>query len=381
MKAAVLEDVAQMVVREVPDPAVGPHEVLIKVGAVGVCGTDLHLFQGHGNYNFDAQGRPIPLTVHPQILGHEFAGEIVEAGREVIDLRPGDRVLCDQGLNCVSRKRTPRCEYCASGDSHQCQYYTEHGITGLQGALAEYVAIAAVNCLKLPDGMSTEQGALVEPLGCVTHSSDRVDRARARYTFDGANGSERIRHVLICGAGPAGLLFVQYIRNIKGFDGLVISSDVREKNLGLARSLGATPVNAARTDLGEAVDELTQGERIHYLIDACAHPSVFVQAPSVLRKQATMLIYGAGHKGQDIGVIDPILFLEPTVVIGIGASGRFDSDGRSSTYRRALEMVSSKKVQNLPFVTHRYTALEDVHYAFERDFQRPDYIKGVLNCE
>ena len=109
MKAAVLEDVAQMTVRGVPDPEVGPRDVLIRVGAVGVCGTDLHLFQGHGNYNFDPQGRPIPLTVQPQILGHEFSGEILEEGREVKDLKPGDRVLCDQGLNCVSQGRSPLC--------------------------------------------------------------------------------------------------------------------------------------------------------------------------------------------------------------------------------------------------------------------------------
>ena len=379
MKAAVLEDVAQMTVRSVPDPDVGPRDVLIRVGAVGVCGTDLHLFQGHGNYNFDAQGRPIPLTVEPQILGHEFSGEILEVGREVKDLKAGDRVLCDQGLNCVSQGRSPLCPYCASGDSHQCQYYREHGITGLPGALAEYIAIPAVNCVKVPRDLLTEQGALVEPLACVTHSSDRVDRARGRYTFDAAGGTERIRNVLICGAGPAGLLFLQYLRNVKQFDGVIVVSDVREKNLKLAEHLGGTPVNAARADLVEAVRELTSGERIHYLIEACGNPAVYKQVPSLTRKQATILIYGAGHKGLDISVLDPIFFMEPTLVAGIGASGGFDTDGRPLTYRRALEWVYSKKVQVLPFITHRYAALEEIRNAFERDFQREDYIKGVLS--
>ncbi|PYV02258.1 MAG: hypothetical protein DMG26_11760, partial [Acidobacteria bacterium] len=76
---------------------------------------------------------------------------------------------------------------------------------------------------------------------------------------------------------------------------------------------------------------------------------------------------------------DPIFFMEPTLVAGIGASGGFDSDGRSLTYRRALEWVYSKKVQVLPFITHRYAALEEIRNAFERDFQREDYIKGVLS--
>src|SRR5437899_548857 len=267
MKAALLEDVAKMVVRNIPEPELGPRDVLVRVGAVGVCGTDLHLFQGHGNYNFDSQGRPIPLTVEPQILGHEFSGEILEAGREVKDLKAGDRVLCDQGLNCLSQGRSPLCPYCASGDSHQCQYYREHGITGLPGALVE------------------------------------------------------------------------------------------------------------------AVRELTSGERIHYLIEACGNPAVYQQVPSLIRKQATILIYGAGHKGLDISVLDPIFFMEPTLVAGIGASGGFDSDGRSLTYRRALDWVYSKKVHVLPFITHRYSALEDIHNAFERDFQREDYIKGVLTFD
>src|SRR5437879_12665479 len=94
MKAAVLEDVAQMKVRSVPDPEAGSRDVLIRVGAVGVCGTDLHLFQGHGNYNFDSQGRPITHNVEPQILGHECNGEIVEAGSEVKGMKAGNFILC-----------------------------------------------------------------------------------------------------------------------------------------------------------------------------------------------------------------------------------------------------------------------------------------------
>ncbi|HEX5482108.1 MAG TPA: alcohol dehydrogenase catalytic domain-containing protein, partial [Terriglobia bacterium] len=239
MKAAVLEDVEKMTVRQVADPSVSPREVLIRVQAVGVCGTDLHLFRGQGNYNLDSKGRQIPLTVEPQILGHEFSGEVIEAGRDVKHLRPGSRVLCDQGMNCHSQARQPLCSYCASGDSHQCQFYGEHGITGLQGALAEYIAIPAVNCVELPDDMTAEVGALVEPLGCVLHSSDRVERSAGRYTFE---GPDPIRNVLICGAGPAGLLFLEYLRNVKGFEGLILVSDLREKNLELARRFGGTPI-------------------------------------------------------------------------------------------------------------------------------------------
>jgi threonine dehydrogenase-like Zn-dependent dehydrogenase len=376
MKALLLEDVERLAVERIPDPKVSPHEVLISVKAVGVCGTDLHIYQGHGNWAFDAQGRAIPLTEKPQILGHEFSGEVLEAGREVKDLIPGDRILCDQGRNCVSQGRRPRCEYCLSGDSHQCRYYAEHGITGLQGAMADYIAMPAVNCLKVPEDMSLELGALVEPVGCVIHSSDWVERAHGRYTFDGA---EPIRNILIFGAGPAGLLFLQYLRNVKQFAGLILVADLREQNLRLVEAFGGTPLNAVREDLLIAVNDHTQGERAHLVIDACGSAEIFRQIPGMLRKQGTLLIYGGGHKGHDFSILDPILFLEPTLVASIGASGGFDAGGRSTTYRRALELVSSGKVKVAPFVTHRYDGLEKIHWAFEQDFQRQDYIKGVLN--
>jgi threonine dehydrogenase-like Zn-dependent dehydrogenase len=386
MKAVLLEDVRKMRVGTVTDPEVGPRGVLLRVGAVGVCGTDLHLFHGDGNYNFDAQGRPIPLTTQPQILGHEFTGEVAEVGRDVKDLKPGDRVLCDQGRNCMSEGRERLCPYCASGDSHQCQYYREHGIMGLPGAMAEYVSIPAVNCVKLNDETSFEQGALAEPLACIAHSSDRVDRSASRYAFGGrqqqpTNG-ERIRNVLIFGAGPAGLLFLQYIRNVKRFDGPIFVADVREQNLKFVADFGGTPVNAAKVDMEKTIEELTKGERIYYLIEACGNGAVYKLMPGLLRKQGTLLIFGAGHReGNDLNLLDPIAFLEPTFVISIGASGGFDPDGRPTIYRRSLELVSSGKVQALPFVTHRYSALDQIHKAFEEDFMRQDYIKGILNLQ
>ncbi|HEX5484181.1 MAG TPA: zinc-binding dehydrogenase, partial [Terriglobia bacterium] len=183
----------------------------------------------------------------------------------------------------------------------------------------------------------------------------------------------------ICGAGPAGLLFLEYLRNVKGFEGLILVSDLREKNLELARRFGGTPINVSRQNLVEAVQELTAGERIHYLIESCGNPIIFEQIPALLRKQGTVLLYGHGHKGRDIGLMGNVLFLEPVLVAAVGASGGFDPGGRPEIYRRARDLTASGKIQALPFVTHRYNALEEIHNAFERDFQREDYIKGLLN--
>jgi L-iditol 2-dehydrogenase len=378
MKALVLEDVEKLAVRDVPQPRISSREVLIRVKAVGLCGTDLHLYRGHGNYRFDASGRPIPLALQPQILGHEFCGMVVETGSEVRDLRPGDEVLCDQGRNCISQGRPQLCPFCASGDSHQCESYQEHGITGPPGALAEFIAMPAVNCIKLPAGMPSEEAALVEPVGCILHASHRVERETARFTFE---GSERIRHILICGAGPAGLLFLQYLRNVRQFDGVILMSDLRPMNLALATRLGAVTIDLREKNLVECVREQTSGERIHYLIDACGHGSVLAQIPGLLRKQGTVLLYGHGHKGYDVSLLGAILFLEPALVAAVGASGGFDVDGRPSTYRRALELVASGKVAAAPFVTHRYRSLDDLPAAFGRDFTREDYVKGVLALE
>ena len=106
--------------------------------------------------------------------------------------------------------------------------------------------------------------------------------------------------------------------------------------------------------------------------------AVLEQIPSLLRKRGTVLLYGHGHKGRDIGLWANILFIEPTLVAAVGASGGFDADGRPTTYRRSLELISSGKIQVQPFVTPTYGALEEVHRAFEQDFEKPDYIKGVL---
>src|SRR5437763_9546837 len=205
MRAGVLCDVAQVEVRDVPLPVANAHEVIVRVSAVGLCGTDAHIFAGHANYNTDEYGQPIPFDVVPQILGHEISGSVEETGTEVNDLAPGDRVVIDQGLNCVSLRRETLCEYCRTGDSHQCEFYAEHGITGLPGGLAEYISVPAVNAIRIRGGLDMAQAALVEALGCGSHAADAVDHANSRYRLNRASANPRVRSVLVCGARPAGL--------------------------------------------------------------------------------------------------------------------------------------------------------------------------------
>jgi L-iditol 2-dehydrogenase len=374
MKALALYAPEKMELREFPRPEVRPRDVLIKSGAVGLCGTDFHIYQGHANYNTDDSGRLIPLEERPQILGHEFCGEVVETGAEVKDLKPGDRVVVDQGINCMSRAEAQLCEYCATGHAHQCANYREHGITGLPGALADFVAAPAINAVKIESDLPLEQAALTEPLACITHSCEMLMRASTRYAF---GGERPIRSALICGAGPAGLLFTQYLRNVLGYDGLLIVSEPGAVRRRLAADYGATVIDPSSDDLVEAVEELTAGERVQLLIEAAGVAQLFKQIPRLARKQATMLLYGHGHHGVDLGVLNNIQFIELTMVTPTGASGDFDADGRNYVYRKSLELISGGKINVSKFITHRYQSLESVTRAFTNDRLGADYIKGV----
>jgi len=374
MRAVVLEDVGKLNIREIPRPQPKAKDLLLKVGAVGICGTDLHIFQGHCNYNFDQTGRPIPLTEQPQILGHEICGTVIDLGGEVEDFRAGDRVLVDQGINCYSAGRAP-CEYCLSGASHQCENYQEHGITGLQGAMAEYIAVPANNAIKLPEDLPFEQAVVSEPLACILHAGDMLERAATRYRFDGPNP---IRYLLICGAGPAGLLFLQYFKNVKKFEGPIFVSDFKPRRLELAAALGAVTIDLNKQSLQQAIHELTDGYRLNLLVEASGSGALFEDIPRVLRRQGTVLLYGHGQKGKELNVLNASQFIEAYLVVSTGASGGFDQQHHPIIYRRAMELIYNGTVAAQPIVTHIYRSFEHLQQAFAKDFQEPDYIKGVF---
>ena len=378
MKASVLYDVARLEVRDVPCPAISPYEVLVKTTAVGLCGTDAHIFAGHANYNTNEYGQPISLAVQPQILGHEISGVIEEAGSAVKNLRAGDRVVIDQGLNCVSRRREVLCEYCRSGHSHQCEFYREHGITGLPGGLAEFIAVPAVNAVKITTPIEPAAAALVEPLGCIIHSSDTVAKSRARHAINSTAPESRVRSVLICGAGPAGLLFTQYLRNVLGYEGCLIVSDPNEHKRRLAKRFGANEAIDPNDDLVEVVREHTGGKGVEHLIEASGSGEVFRALPGLICKQATVLLYGHGHAGTDLSVLSSILFKEPMLVSSVGASGGFEADGRPSVYVRSLDLIEGRQVEVAPMITHQYKSLNDVELALSQEIHSPDYVKGVV---
>jgi threonine dehydrogenase-like Zn-dependent dehydrogenase len=378
MRAAVLADVGRLEIRDVPVTPPGPGEVLLRVAAVGLCGTDFHIYGGHGNYHTDQAGRPIPLSVSPQILGHELVGVVSEVGTGVVDLAVGDRVIADQGRNCVSAGRLPLCEYCATGDSHQCAQYAEHGITGLPGALAECITLPAANALKVETELPTDDLALAEPLGCVVHSTDLLLKSATRFRLRDVDPVHRVDTIVIFGGGPAGLLFTQYLRSSLGFEGVIVLSDPNPLKRSLAAAMGATTLDPIAEDLTAFVSEQSSGRRAELIIDASGAGAVFRDMPRLLRKQGTVLLYGHGHAGVDMSALNNLQFLEPTLLSPVGASGGFEPDGRPSTYRRALGLLETGKVQVGSFITHRYGSLDEVPAAFAGAHEALDYVKGVV---
>ena len=373
MKAAVLVEVGRIEIRDLPVPTAGPQQVLVRTTGVGICGTDLHIYRGSANYNRDPAGRPVPLSSQPQILGHEIAGTVEEVGREVRDLKAGDRVVVDQGLNCSSQRIEPLCEYCSSGDSHQCLYYKEHGITGLPGGFAQYLAIPAVNAHRVEGSLTSSEMPLAEPLGCVLHALEFVERGVGRYSL---TGDQRARNVLILGSGPAGLLFLQYLRNVIEFEGPIYVADINPEKLRIAREFGATVLEYTGDELVREVMERTQGERIHYLVEATGAGAVFGFLPGLLRKQATVILYGHGHEGAEMTQLNALQFLEPHLFSPVGASGALGPDGRSLTYRKAIDHLLSGRVRTRPLISHPCT-LEALPQVFEHGCLRSDFMKAV----
>jgi L-iditol 2-dehydrogenase len=382
MRASVLVDAGRLEVRDVERPEVSPHGLLLRVASVGLCGTDHHIFSGEANYTTDERGVPIPLSVRPQILGHEFAGVVEEIGAEVRDLAPGDRVVVDQGINCRSARREPACEYCATGHSHQCERYLEHGIASLPGALADYIAVPAVNAIRVDADLASTEAALVEPLACVLHAVESLERAAsARYRLADGDPARRVRTALVFGAGPAGLLFVQHLREVTGFDGKLLVAEPNARKRALAEQMGAETIDPTTTDIVGEIAARTDGRRVELVVEASGAGAVFPVLPGVMRKQGSLLLYGHGHGGVDMSALNAVQFMEPALVTPTGASGGFDADGRPSIYRRALGLIASRRVAVAPIVSHRYDALEQVSRAFTEDYHAPDFVKGVVTLD
>src|SRR5688572_6606674 len=232
MKALLLKEYRSLEVVDFPKPDVGPHEVLVRVGACGICGSDVHGYDG-------STGRRIP----PLVMGHEAAGVIEHVGGEVQDYAVGDRVTFDSTVSCGE------CEYCRSGRINLCDNRQVLGVScgdyRRHGAFAEYVAVPERILYKLPGSLPLEHAALIEAMSVAVHA---VKRSPPKRDDD----------VVVVGSGMIGLLVIQVLRHY-GCRRL-IAVDVDDDRLSLAKRLGATEViNARSQDAAKQISELTDG--------------------------------------------------------------------------------------------------------------------------
>ena len=217
MRAVVWEEPGKLALAEVPDPAPGHGELIVQVGACGICGTDVHIADGE-----------FPPTPYPIVPGHEFAGRVVALGEGVPgEWRGGERVAVDPSLFCG------HCPACHAGRGNLCANWNAIGDT-VDGAFAEYVKVPAANAYPIPDSVSDAQGALIEPLSCAVHGARRL-------------GPVVGEDVLVMGAGTMGLLLMQLLN--RGGARSVAVVDRKASRLESATAAGAAAVATDVADL------------------------------------------------------------------------------------------------------------------------------------
>lgn len=264
MKAAVMHKPGHIVIEEMPVPAPASDEVLIKVMAVGVCGSDVHYFE---------HGRIGPYVVRkPIILGHECAGIVVACGENVSRFAPGDRVAVEPGVTCG------RCEQCKSGRYNLCPDVQFLATPPVDGAFVQYITHREDFVFPIPDHVSFEEAAMAEPLSVGIHALNRA-------------GFKPGQDVAIIGMGPVGLLAVAAAKAFGA--SRIIVSDLEENRLQAALQLGATDAVSGKTgDAAERMMELTGKRGVDLAIETAGHPRALQTAMRVIRRGGKLSIVG-----------------------------------------------------------------------------------------
>lgn len=311
MLAAVLHKPGDMRLEQIPVPEIGGHEVLIAVKRVGICGTDPHIFRG----TF-----PVP---YPLVQGHEFSGEVVAIGHAVTTVKIGDRVTADINMSCG------KCFYCRMGQKLFCESIKQIGVH-TDGAFAQYMKAPEANIYKIPEEMTWEEAAYIEPLACAIRGQDR-----ANITM----GST----VAIIGAGPMGLVHAQ-LSKMNGA-GKVIISEMNAVRLAKARELGVDHViNAAEEDPVQAVRDLTEGRGADFVIEAVGAIPTYNQAFQMVRKGGTLVTYGAAPATATMEIKPFEIYSKELTIVGSYA-GTYD------TWVKALALVSGKRFKPADIIT------------------------------
>lgn len=271
MKGAVFYGKHDLRMEDCPMPMVGEEEVLIEVKACGVCGTDVHIYEGDEGA---AQVTP------PTILGHEFSGVVAAVGGKVRDFQKGDRVCIDPNYYCGS------CEFCRNGVAHYCTRMTGYGTT-VNGGFAQYCSVNEKQVYHLGDHTSFEEGAMAEPVACCLHGIDMCNIRPGQ-------------HVLVFGGGMIGLLMVQ-LAKLEGAAKVILAEPVESKRK-TGEKLGADiTVDPLAKDLKKVLQE--KGiHQIDVVIECVGKPATIEQAIKVAGKKSVVMMFGLTKPDETISV-------------------------------------------------------------------------------
>ncbi|MGH9599497.1 MAG: galactitol-1-phosphate 5-dehydrogenase [Terracidiphilus sp.] len=341
MKALLLKEYSHLEIAELPLPAVGPDEVLVRVEACGICGSDVHGYDG-------SSGRRIP----PSVMGHEAAGTVAAVGTGVHEYKEGDRVTFDSTVYCGE------CEFCVRGELNLCDNRQVIGVSCADyrrhGAFAEYVVVPERILYRLPDNFDFAEAAMLEAVSVALHAV-RVSQAAGGET------------ALVIGAGMIGLLILQALR-AAGCSRVFIA-DVDATRLELARRIGAdVALHCSGADLVAEVMKVTAGRGVDLAFEAVGRNETVAAAIDCTRKGGAVTL---------VGNIAPevTLPLQKVVSRQLRLQGSCASSGE---YPRAIELVASGKIQVKPLIT-AVASLEDGPRWFERLHARePNLMKVVL---
>jgi L-iditol 2-dehydrogenase len=340
MKAAVLRGVYDLRLEELPDSRPANNEVLIRVRAAGICGTDVHMWEGT-----NTEG------TFPFIPGHEWAGEVVEVGEEVKTLSVGDRVVAEVPIKCRV------CPNCKDGmDPNMCPDFELYGFSWeYPGGMAEYTTSKEERLFKIPDNVSYEEAALVEPLSVAYHG-----------VWGSGGGAAPHDRVVVFGAGPIGL-FAMLTCKASGAPVVVVEPQLFRRQM--AQNLGAEVVIDPSTgDVVEQVLDHTDGRGATLVLECSGSNGALETTIDVVAKQGRIVLIGQSA-GRKIPIeIGQTIFQGATIV---------GSSGSPYFFPKTLTFMARRLVDLTPVITHRFP-LSDVLEAFELGKQATDSLKILL---
>ncbi|KAL9409594.1 hypothetical protein AB3S75_047915 [Citrus x aurantiifolia] len=327
-------------------PSLGPYDVLVRMKAVGVCGSDVHFLKTLRCAD--------SVVKEPMVIGHECAGVIEKVGSEVKTLVPGDRVALESGISCW------QCDYCKGGRYNLCPKSKGLGSPPVHGCLANQLVHPADLCFKLPDNVSLEEGAMCEPLSVGVHACRRANI-----------GPET--NVLIMGSGPIGLVTMLAARAF-GAPRIVIV-DVDDYRLSVAKKLGADNIVKVSTNLQDIAEEVEKiqkamGTGIDVSFDCAGFNKTMSTALSATRSGGKVCLLGMGHH-------DMTVPLTPAAAREVDVLGVFRY---KNTWPLCLEFLRSGKIDVKPLITHRFGfSQKEVEEAFETSARGGTAIKVMFN--